>query len=47
MFEVPSRDDVVKVVITEGVVTEGRAPLMLTCKDADREHDSGRQERTA
>ena len=47
MFEVPSRDDVVKVVITEGVVTEGRAPLMLTGKDADREHDSGRQERTA
>lgn len=47
MFEVPSRDDVVKVVITEGVVTEGRAPLMLTGKDADREHDSDRQERTA
>lgn len=47
MFEVPSRDDVVKVVITEGVVTEGRAPLMLTGKDADREHESGRQERTA
>ena len=47
MYEVPSRDDVVKVVITEGVVTEGRAPLMLTGKDADREHDSGRQERTA
>ena len=47
MFEVPSRHDVVKVVITEGVVTEGRAPLMLTGKDADREHDSGRQERTA
>ncbi|MFL0458127.1 ATP-dependent Clp protease ATP-binding subunit ClpX [Brachybacterium paraconglomeratum] len=47
MFEVPSRDDVVKVVITEGVVTEGRAPLMLTGKDADREHKSGRQERTA
>ena len=47
MFEVPSRDDVVKVVITEGDVTEGRAPLMLTGKDADREHDSGRQERTA
>ena len=47
MFEVPSRDDVVKVVITEGVVTEGRAPLMLTGKDADREHDSGRQGRTA
>ncbi|OFT63073.1 ATP-dependent Clp protease ATP-binding subunit ClpX [Brachybacterium sp. HMSC06H03] len=47
MFEVPSRHDVVKVVITEGVVTEGRAPLMLTGKDADREHGSGRQERTA
>lgn len=30
MFEVPSRDDVVKIVITEAVVTEAREPLMLT-----------------
>ena len=30
MFEVPSREDVVKIVITEAVVTEGREPLMLT-----------------
>lgn len=37
MFDVPSRDDVAKVVITEGVVTEGRAPLMLTGKDSERE----------
>ena len=47
MFEVPSRDDVVKVVITEGVVTEGRAPLMLTGKDADAQERRGRQERSA
>ncbi|ATG52631.1 ATP-dependent Clp protease ATP-binding subunit ClpX [Brachybacterium vulturis] len=47
MFEVPSRDDVVKVVITEGVVTEGRAPLMLTGKDADSGTKRGRQERSA
>ena len=36
MFEVPSRDDIAKVVITEGVVTQGRAPLMLTQNEADR-----------
>jgi len=47
MFEVPSRDDVVKVVITEGVIAEGRAPLMLTGKDADRDEADGPQERTA
>ena len=47
MFEVPSRDDVVKVVITEGVVTEGRAPLMLTGKDADHSEAEDHQERTA
>jgi ATP-dependent Clp protease ATP-binding subunit ClpX len=47
MFEVPSRDDVVKVVITEGVVTEGRAPLMLTGKDADHAEADDHQERTA
>ncbi|ACU84808.1 ATP-dependent Clp protease ATP-binding subunit ClpX [Brachybacterium faecium DSM 4810] len=45
MFEVPSRDDVVKVVITEGVVTEGRAPLMLTGKDTEVEDT--RRERSA
>ena len=47
MFEVPSRDDVAKVVITEGVITQGRAPLMVTTKEADRESDHDRQERTA
>ncbi|ASK66539.1 ATP-dependent protease ATP-binding subunit ClpX [Brachybacterium avium] len=47
MFEVPSRDDVVKVVITEGVVAEGRAPMILTGKDADSESGRGRQERSA
>ncbi|AXK44522.1 ATP-dependent Clp protease ATP-binding subunit ClpX [Brachybacterium saurashtrense] len=47
MFEVPSRDDVVKVVITEGVVTEGRAPLMLTGKDAESGADEDRRERSA
>ncbi|MGP9694512.1 ATP-dependent Clp protease ATP-binding subunit ClpX [Brachybacterium sp. AOP25-B2-12] len=36
MFDVPSRTDVAKVVITEGVVTEGREPLMLTRAEADR-----------
>ncbi|MCS6712284.1 ATP-dependent Clp protease ATP-binding subunit ClpX [Brachybacterium sp. EF45031] len=36
MFEVPSREDVAKVVITEGVVTQGREPLMLTQNEADR-----------
>ncbi|MCL6422172.1 ATP-dependent Clp protease ATP-binding subunit ClpX [Brachybacterium sp. JHP9] len=46
MFEVPSRTDIAKVVITEGVVREGRAPLMLSTKDVDRE-DDGRQERSA
>lgn len=34
MFEVPSREDVVKIVITEAVVTEGREPLMLTRADS-------------
>lgn len=37
MFEVPSRDDVVKIVITEAVVTEGREPLMLTRADSAAE----------
>ncbi|MFC7466280.1 ATP-dependent Clp protease ATP-binding subunit ClpX [Brachybacterium sp. GCM10030252] len=47
MFEVPSRHDVVKVVITEGVVTEGRAPLMVTGKDSDRAVEDSRQDRSA
>ena len=49
MFEVPSRDDVAKVVITERVVTEGQAPLMLTGKDTERAASatSQRQERSA
>ena len=45
MFEVPSRDDIAKVVITEGVIAEGRAPLMVTAKDADREQTA--RERSA
>jgi len=45
MFDVPSRRDVAKVVITEGVITSGRAPLMLTGKDA--EVQGARQERSA
>ncbi len=36
MFDLPSREDVAKVVITEGVVTTGRAPLMLTQTEAER-----------
>ena len=47
MFEVPSRDDVVKVVITEGVITQGRAPLMLTGKDTEHDSAQPHQERTA
>ena len=47
MFDVPSRSDVVKVVITEGVITEGRAPLMVTGKDGDREVEPSRQDRSA
>ncbi|GAA1490316.1 ATP-dependent Clp protease ATP-binding subunit ClpX [Brachybacterium sacelli] len=47
MFEVPSRSDVVKVVITEGVIAEGRAPLMVTGKDSDRESEPSRQDRSA
>src|SRR5699024_11778957 len=31
------------ILITEGVVTEGRAPLMLTGKDADAQERRGRQ----
>ena len=30
MFDIPSREDVAKVVVTAGVITEGRAPLMVT-----------------
>lgn len=40
MFDVPSREDVAKIVITEGVVTEGREPLMLTRSEA--RHDKQR-----
>lgn len=47
MFEVPSRDDITKVVITEGVITEGRAPMMLTGKDAERQSDRDRGEKSA
>jgi ATP-dependent Clp protease ATP-binding subunit ClpX len=36
MFDVPSRTDVAKVVITEGVVREGRAPLILTQQDVEQ-----------
>ncbi|MFC0676170.1 ATP-dependent Clp protease ATP-binding subunit ClpX [Brachybacterium hainanense] len=43
MFEVPSREDVAKVVITEGVVTEGRGPLMVT-RDTP---SAGRREQSA
>ena len=41
MFDVPSRDDVTRVVITEGVITEGRAPMMLTGKDAEKDSERG------
>ncbi|MGP5077265.1 ATP-dependent Clp protease ATP-binding subunit ClpX [Brachybacterium alimentarium] len=47
MFDVPSREDIVKVVITPGVITDGRAPLMVTGKDSDREVQEPRQERSA
>jgi len=47
MFDIPSRDDVVKVVITEGVVVEGRAPLMLTGKDTESDAGQDQQERSA
>ena len=48
MFEVPSRDDVVKIVITEAVVTEGREPLMLTRADSAAESsDTKRRRRSA
>ncbi|WP_279063717.1 ATP-dependent Clp protease ATP-binding subunit ClpX [Dermabacter hominis] len=48
MFEVPSRDDVVKIVITEAVVTEGREPLMLTRADSAAEgNDTKRRRRSA
>ncbi|WP_010533922.1 ATP-dependent Clp protease ATP-binding subunit ClpX [Brachybacterium squillarum] len=46
MFEVPSREDVAKVVITEGVVTSGRAPLMVTRAEVERE-DAEAEERSA
>ncbi|MBV7431848.1 ATP-dependent Clp protease ATP-binding subunit ClpX [Dermabacteraceae bacterium TAE3-ERU5] len=40
MFDVPSRDDVSKVVITEGVVREGQEPLMLTKQEATPQEKS-------
>ncbi|MGQ4505845.1 ATP-dependent Clp protease ATP-binding subunit ClpX [Dermabacteraceae bacterium P13103] len=40
MFDVPSRDDVSKVVITEGVVREGQEPLMLTKQEAPPQEKS-------
>lgn len=45
MFEVPSRDDVVKIVITEAVVTEGREPLMLTRADSAVESSDTKKRR--
>ena len=45
MFEVPSRDDVVKIVITEAVVTEGREPLMLTRADSAAEGSDPKKRR--
>lgn len=47
MFEVPSRDDVAKVVITEGVITEGRPPLMLTTSEAEHDEAGDRRDRSA
>ncbi|GAA1314934.1 MAG: ATP-dependent Clp protease ATP-binding subunit ClpX [Brachybacterium tyrofermentans] len=47
MFEVPSRADVAKVVITEGVITQRRAPLMVTGKDSDHAAPQERQDRSA
>ncbi|ANP28277.1 ATP-dependent Clp protease ATP-binding subunit ClpX [Dermabacter vaginalis] len=43
MFEVPSREDVVKIVITEAVVTEGREPLMLTRADSSEAGEKKRR----
>ncbi|MGQ4535353.1 ATP-dependent Clp protease ATP-binding subunit ClpX [Dermabacteraceae bacterium P13264] len=40
MFDVPSRDDVSKVVITEGVVREDQEPLMLTKQEATPQEKS-------
>lgn len=45
MFEVPSRDDVVKIVITEAVVTERREPLMLTRADSAAESSDTKKRR--
>ena len=47
MFEVPSRDDITKVVITEGVITDGRAPMMLSGKDVERQSQQDRGEKSA
>ncbi|UQN31372.1 ATP-dependent Clp protease ATP-binding subunit ClpX [Brachybacterium kimchii] len=46
MFEVPSRRDIARVVITEGVVTDGRAPLMVTTAEVERESED-RHEQSA
>ncbi|MCT1866254.1 ATP-dependent Clp protease ATP-binding subunit ClpX [Dermabacter sp. p3-SID358] len=43
MFEVPSREDVVKIVITEAVVTEGREPLMLTRAESSEASEKKRR----
>ena len=42
MFDIPSRSDIAKVVITEGVVTSGREPIMLTQKEAQKQQESVR-----
>ena len=48
MFDVPSREDIAKVVITEPVVTQGRAPLMLTHSGASAaDSDDDRRARSA
>lgn len=36
MFDIPSREDVARVVVTEGVVVDGRAPLMVTRTEVER-----------
>ena len=36
MYEIPSRTDVRKCIITEETIREGRAPLLLTKSDVDK-----------
>jgi ATP-dependent Clp protease ATP-binding subunit ClpX len=43
MFDIPSRSDVAKVVITERVVTDASAPLMVTKKEKKSRKDSSEQ----